>query len=286
MNGTTPINMAFRSTLLIQEAENLEPMEERILRREVDYFCIIGAQRSGTTYLYSLLDSHPEISMAKPRKPEPKHFINDKDYSKGPRYYLNKVFPPFPKNTRVIGEKSTSYFEYAFVAERIKQYFPKAKILLSLRNPADRALSNYFFSVHNGIETRTLEEVFIKNYSQPTEVKGNWSVSPFDYIRRGEYSRYLGEYMKVYGDDMLVVIFEDLVKPDNKDILNDIYKFLNVNMNHSLVWNELTKNESGYSLGKDPEMLGQVRERLMAYYRNEVLKTEDILNRPLDLWKR
>ena len=38
-------------------------------------FFIVGAQRSGSTYLYNLLDGHPDVCMAKHVRPEPKYFL-------------------------------------------------------------------------------------------------------------------------------------------------------------------------------------------------------------------
>ena len=55
-------------------------------------FLIAGAPRSGTGYVYHILDVHPDIYMAKPEKPEPKFFLVDEEYNKGIEYYLEKYF--------------------------------------------------------------------------------------------------------------------------------------------------------------------------------------------------
>ena len=57
------------------------------------HFFIAGAQRSGTTYLYRLLDEHPEIEMAKPERPEPKFFLLDELHARGLKFYENHFFP-------------------------------------------------------------------------------------------------------------------------------------------------------------------------------------------------
>ena len=58
-----------------------------------EHFFIIGAQRSGTTYLYHLLDEHPEICMARPLRPEPKFFLKNELYARGLEYYETCYFP-------------------------------------------------------------------------------------------------------------------------------------------------------------------------------------------------
>ena len=187
-------------------------------------FFIIGAQRCGTTYLYHQLDEHPEICMAKPIRPEPKFFLEPAEYKKGKEYYVGKYFKSCTQSVR--GEKSTSYIEFESALERIRNFFPEAKIMIVLRNPVDRALSNYRFSVKNGFETRTPEEVFLhkkKNpYSGPLP-----SVSPFDYLRRGEYIRYVKKVFNYYHPHQVqVVVFEHMIA--NKENLADIYNFLGV----------------------------------------------------------
>ena len=101
--------------------------------RITDIFFIIGAQRGGTTYLYRVLDDHPEIYMAKPLKPEPKYFLSQ-DCQKNLDSYEKKYFDDAPRGTKIFGEKSTSYYENTSVAKRIKTAYPKSKIILILRN--------------------------------------------------------------------------------------------------------------------------------------------------------
>jgi len=55
-------------------------------------FIIGGAPRAGTTWLYELLDRHPDVYMAKPLKPEPKFFLRDEVYAKGLAHYSQTWF--------------------------------------------------------------------------------------------------------------------------------------------------------------------------------------------------
>src|SRR5215470_7742197 len=73
-------------------------------------FIIGGAPRAGTTWLYELLDHHPDVHMAKPLNPEPKFFLRDDEYAKGLEYYSRKWFEDV-EPSKVAGEKSTDYLE-------------------------------------------------------------------------------------------------------------------------------------------------------------------------------
>ena len=120
--------------------------------RQGPTFIIAGAPRSGTTWLYELLDRHPDVYMAKPVRPEPKFFLVDELYSRGIQHYFDTWFAGADAY-RAAGEKSTNYLESAVVAERIHQHLPSVKLVFILREPAHRAYSNWMWSRMNGMET-------------------------------------------------------------------------------------------------------------------------------------
>lgn len=151
------------------------------------HFFIAGAQRSGTTWLYRMLEQHPRIAMAQPLRPEPKFFISDALYGQGIAHYREHYFPAGEHDW--FGEKSTSYIEHPIAAERIARHFPDALILFLLRDPVERAISNYRFSVDNGLESLTLEQAL--QQEQDRCPPAGISVSPHAYAARGHYNRYL-----------------------------------------------------------------------------------------------
>lgn len=252
------------------------------MNRDLNYFVIIGAQRSGTTFLYNLLDAHPEIEMNKPVKPEPKFYIDKTNFSLGKEYYLDKYFGEFKENDKIkaIGEKSTSYIEFHDVAEKINTLFPDAKVLVILRNPVKRAISNYMFSVKNGIEKRPLLDVFCDNYQTPPSPE-NLSVNPFEYIQRGYYSNYLKPYMKEFGDRMKVLIFEEIIASSITQ--SELFSFLGVS-DFSFDTSVLNRNESEYKWTSKEEKL-QVESMLEKAYLNEIPKVENLLQREIKIWK-
>ena len=158
-----------------------------------NHFIIAGAQRSGTTYLYEVLDEHPEICMSKPVKPEPKYFIEKKKEDLILERYHKSFFNHCSDKTKIFGEKSTSYYERKESVELIAHLLPEVKIIFLLRNPVERAVSNYFFSINNGLEDRSIEEVFLKNKIHPKIDLNNISVNPYNYLGRGEYIQFIEE---------------------------------------------------------------------------------------------
>jgi len=248
--------------------------------QQVSYFFIIGAQRSGTTRLYHLLDKHPQISMAKPMRPEPKFFLQTPENIDAENY-LNRYHQVRDGSIKAYGEKSTSYYEKPEVATHIKQYFPNAQIIMLLRNPIDRAISNYFFTLQHGLETRTLEEVFVQKTPNPPILK-HISVSPFDYLRRGHYSKYLPAYIEKFGRDKVkILIFDNFTKNPQKN-LNDVFNYLKIRQEKI----EIPVLSEGQNASKKEQIISQeVIDVLGVYYSNEIKQLEELIKIDLSIWK-
>src|SRR5215831_16827350 len=89
--------------------------------------------------------------MAKPVTPEPKFFQVDDLYARGLDHYA-RWFEPAGAG-QIAGEKSTNYLESPDAAERIANDLPTVKLVFILREPVERAYSNYLWSKMNGLES-------------------------------------------------------------------------------------------------------------------------------------
>lgn len=222
--------------------------------------------------LYGALDNHPDVCMAKPVRPEPKYFLKQ-NYSY--QDYLETLFTE-PNDCKWLGEKSTSYYEVEGVAERIKNTIPEVKLLFMMRNPIDRALSNYRFSRDNGLETRTLRQVFIEG-AKPPVFDFKTSVDPFTYLERGIYHTFLARYYQSFSpSQILPIVFESFIA--EKD-LNSIWNFLELD-HLRIKRNDQFQNKS-IPIEEDEE----VRETLTKYFEPHNLKLEELLDIDLSCWR-
>ncbi|HEY1772880.1 MAG TPA: sulfotransferase [Gammaproteobacteria bacterium] len=186
------------------------------------YLFIIGAQRSGTTLLAQGLDLHPDLDFAKPIRPEPKYLLRP-DAEISVEDYEDRYFKGLPADV-MRAEKSTSYIEYPEVARRIARLFPGARCIAVLRDPVERAVSNYWFSVQHGFEKRPPEEALDPAAESDAKVAG-LSASPFAYLKRGRYLEFLDSYAGIVGADKLLVLqTERLVK--DAAAWADVHQFL------------------------------------------------------------
>ena len=167
---------------------------------------IIGAQRAGSTSLYKMLKIHPGVYVAEPDRPEPKYFLR-KNITR--QEYLNSFFSDSTKHDQLLLEKSTSYYENSEVPQKIDQVLINVKCLMIIRNPIDRAISNYKFSRDNGLEKRTLREVFLDK-KPAFENAFKTSVNPFDYLGRSNYVMHIQPFIKTFGNRFRVLVLEEL----------------------------------------------------------------------------
>ena len=244
-------------------------------------FIIGGAPRSGTTWLYELLDRHPDVYMAKPVKPEPKFFLVDHLYEKGLQFYSDTWFAQAAE-WQLAGEKSTDYLESRNAAERIAHDLRYVKLVFILRDPADRAYSNYLWTRMNGIETEDFETALRLEPERERTLPEKWRFArPFSYFSRGLYADLLAEYFARFRRaQMLILRFEDI--DQRPAVLADrLHRFLGVAPRPDDV--------DGLGVINPSENRGETlnaasRRQLMARYADSNRRLAEMLGPDFTLW--
>jgi len=119
-------------------------------------FVVVGGKKCGTTFFYHLLSRHPHVQPAAAKE---LHFFNA-HFDEGTEWY-RRCFPqPGRKEGRktITGEATPEYLSYSRVPERMAELIPQARLIALLRNPVDRAYSDYQMVARKGRESRTFEE--------------------------------------------------------------------------------------------------------------------------------
>ncbi|MDK1374222.1 MULTISPECIES: sulfotransferase [unclassified Sinorhizobium] len=179
---------------------------------EID-FLIIGAAKSATTWLQQSLQQDPNIYM-----PSPELHYFSRDYDRGDRWYLSNFSEE--KNGRLVGEKSNSYMDTQEACSRIWEKLPKARLIAQLRNPVDRAYSDYCMLYRRGEVGRD-----IARYLDPRQGAGG------RFLDGGLYFQQLQRYLDRFpGDQLLVLLYEDL-KTDAHTQLSRVRDFLKLDGN-------------------------------------------------------
>ena len=177
----------------------------------VEHFIIAGAQRSGTTWLYHQLESHPQVCMAQPLRPEPKFFLRSDAEDMGYAAYRAQHFAHW-RGEPWLGEKSTSYIERMDSIQRIRAVLPDVRLIFVLRDPVRRAYSNWRFSREQGLEKLSFEEALAAEPARVESWNGSHSsVCPFAYTARGHYTRYLEVWARHFPRDRMIVTSSELL---------------------------------------------------------------------------
>lgn len=172
-------------------------------------FIGIGAQRSGTSWVYACLYEHPEICA--PIKEI--HFFSRDRFTNGKEWYeahFNKC-----DASKIAGEFSTSYLYTKGTAHKIHTLYPDAKIIAILRNPISRAFSQYGNAIKGGEIPESM--------SFETYYKTEKSV-----LEQGLYMAQLKEYIELFRKEQLCICIYDDNQTDPRSYIQSLYRFLGV----------------------------------------------------------
>jgi hypothetical protein len=177
-------------------------------------FLVIGAAKSGTTSLHHYLRQHPEIYLT-PVKETNFFWTEAREHSRKTAQTLAEYERLFDDATtqKVVGEISPQYLNSTTAAERIRRDLPGVRLAVSLRNPADRAWSDYLGRVRILRESGTFEEAI-----QPGRPCLEWG---FYFPRLKRY------YDRFPREQIHVMLYDDFVA-DPHAALRALFTFLGV----------------------------------------------------------
>lgn len=290
-----------------------------MMRTSPDFF-IIGSPKAGTTALYAYLAGHPQVCMSIDK--EPNYFSNDQIQAQA-LYYKKKnpatldqylqLFQPKPGNS-ISGECSVSYLFYPGVAEKIYQFNPKAKIIISLRDPVQRAFSHYLMDYSLQLVHEPFDKIVFEG-----EKNDALKLYYQQYIRLSHYPEQIKRYLNVFPkDQILIFIHDDLVNRPEEELkrlsafLEIDYKISNgkleqknvttaakspfikwlykqevVRKGFALLLNEKIRGNLKsifFSKKHLPSLSAQAKEYLSALYKPEIPELESITGKSLRHW--
>lgn len=185
-------------------------------------FLIVGAQKCGTTTLYSALKEHPGIYM--PITKELEFFNVNERFLKGfDNYLVHKT--KTRESKLLVGEASPQYFSSSVAARRICRHCPETKLVLILREPISRAYSHYLMSLRRGRESRTFGEAI---HAQLRDIETGSLDKSMDhaYIYNGLYGNQVARYSSFVRAGLVKVVFQSDLTTDPKRVYSSILQFL------------------------------------------------------------
>ncbi|MFL5695199.1 MAG: sulfotransferase domain-containing protein [Ktedonobacteraceae bacterium] len=252
-------------------------------------FLIIGTQRGGTTSLYNYLVERPGVGPAFVKE---LHFF-DKKFHKGPLWYRahfplsiqKHLFQSTQKQAYVTGEASAYYIFHPHAPKRVAKILPNVKLIILLRNPIDRAYSQYNFEVELGRETLSFEDAL--NYEEKRITKEREKIladeryvsfdhSRYSYLARGIYVDQLQTWMSFFPREQFLILKSEDFYTDPATVLGQVLEFLNL---PTLELQERKKEYKQYNYNNTPypKMDAGTRKHLIEYFAPHNLRLYDFL---------
>lgn len=213
------------------------------------HFIIAGERRSGSTMLYEVLKKHPDIDMHSQSdmdffiekelfKLNPVEDDQVTDWSNYSNINLYKSLFENPDKEKKTGHKDADLLWWRNAHSRLSKNLKETKYIFILRNPVNRAQSQYWNEVRKGREKYSFESViFDRNIST------HWEKLHLDYLQRGCYVNSLKHFFKYISKDKChIVILEKLIH--NWDLeIESILRFLEINPEKGKQLKKLKSNE-------------------------------------------
>lgn len=176
-------------------------------------FLGLGVQKGGTTTLQKLLEQHPGAYL--PQAKELHYF--SLHYARGEDWYRQHFSAA--ENEQCIGEITPYYLFHPAVPGRIQALLPQARLIVLLRDPVERTLSQYFHSRRLNLEPLGLEEALAAEPQRLADAQGRLAAADgrhgshqeHSYVSRSRYEEQLPRFEKLFAADQLLVLrSEDL----------------------------------------------------------------------------
>ena len=244
-------------------------------------FLIIGAKRCGTTSLFSHLPEHPSITKS---HHDNMGFFND-NFHLGINWYRS-FFPTKSLKKRIENkyekclsfDTTTTYMENKKTAENVSAVKQNMKIIVMVRNPVDRAYSQYHRSIKDHAESRRFEDLVdeeIKKLDNEKEEIFQIRRNESNYLKKGIYHNQLQPWFELFPRENIAIFSTEEFKLDSKKTYDDIFDFLN--LPHFTI-----KNNTFMEKGNYLPMNKEIRGKLSDYYKDHNEKFFNLIGKKFE----
>jgi len=218
---------------------------------------VVGAARAGTTWLDRCLREHPELCL--PLYKELHFFDSNYNYAKGITHY--ESFFQHCTQWSVKGEVTPRYMLYKEALRRISENYPKIKIIVLLRDPVERALSQ--FNYFRYIKQREPEEHLSKAIAGPNRE---------DYLEKSLYAKQISNILHFFYSRNVLIVYDFEIREYPNAVLGRLWEFLGVRQD---IFPSLALTSTINSSAS-----GRVCPNFLMRVNNQIIKSETNLERP------
>jgi len=277
--------------------------------RMLPSFLIIGGAKCGTTSLYAHLIEHPNILSASIKE------VNFFQYIQNSKTSFYRSHFPIKRQNLITGEASTQYLVHRFVSKRVHELLPSVKLILLVRNPVERAYSEFHYMINLGAQITDNFEDAIESELKRIKIEDekpeftiensnyNHFQPAFSYLRHGIYSNYILNWLKSFPKEQLLILNTKDLYNNLGNTLDKTFQFLNlpkyqienkipknkidkirpiVGRESNIFKNINSKTQTLFNVQNYPEMKPKTRKSLQDFYRPYNEKLFEIIGRRFD----
>lgn len=201
-------------------------------------FLLLGGAKCGTTSLYHSLGQHPDLLFSEPKEPT----FFEAEFERGLEHYWTRYFSHW-KGERVVGDARVYHLYLPYVAPRIRELAPGARLIAILRHPVERAHSLWWHRHALDLEPRSFEDALDENRRrlatgetfEGEEGARAWQRGLYrnsngtrigTYLDGGYYAEQLGRYRALFPPEQIKVLFFEDLSRDPAAVCGEIFRFL------------------------------------------------------------
>ncbi|XP_069463960.1 heparan sulfate glucosamine 3-O-sulfotransferase 5 [Ambystoma mexicanum] len=197
-----------------------EQIQLHDLVQQIPKAVIIGVRKGGTRALLEMLNLHPAVVKA---SQEIHFFDNDENYARGVDWYRRKM--PFSYPHQITIEKSPAYFITEEVPERIYKMNSSIKLLIIVREPTTRAISDYTQVLEGKERKNKTYYKFEKLAMDPSTCEVN---TKYKAVRTSIYTKHLERWLKYFPIEQFHIVDGDRLITEPLPELQRVERFLNL----------------------------------------------------------
>ena len=240
-------------------------------------FIVAGAQKCGTTALNYYLKRHPRIAL--PIKKELHFFDRDELFKNPAAVSYDQLHQKF-RSARadcIAGENTPNYLYWPPALERIRDYNPAIKLVILLRNPIDRAFSQWNMQRVRGIEPLDFVDA-VRAEPERLEKLPPEKLRKFAYLDRGRYGEQLQRALSLFPREQFLIVKYEEFRARQGELVAEVFRFLKL---QPPSFRPIEAHDIPYQRPiRDNE-----REFVLQMLREDIAKVEELVNWDCADWR-
>jgi hypothetical protein len=212
---------------------------------------IAGFQKAGTTSLKNYLGQHPEI--ATHFQKEMTFFSVSNEFDLGFEKAIERYYSEYNRQPHLLAKHATLIRNIENI-KRLYQHNPHCKIIVTLRNPVERAYSSYLMEITNGSLREAFDDVLKEGFHNYEKGESDWRYNVF--IKLGEYVAYLDQLTSIFPKEQVLVLPIEKFYSNAYETMEEMLQFLDLEGNSKI---NLEKEHNTFKVQRSPLLTSLIK---------------------------